>query len=120
MAMTCYSTWGVLPSYPSSKSCSNSQKMTPFLGFSMAAVSSKPTFCLIKTDSNKKRSTQIRCQDVAVEEAATALIPREQQWMFDATDFKGPVYLSLPPSLPLYMPVLFNADSYPSFENYSF
>lgn len=90
MAMTCYSTWGVLPSNPSSKTYCNSQKVTPFLGFSMAAVCSKPTFCLIKSNNNKKRSTQIRCQDVDVEEATTALIPREQQWMFDATDFKGP------------------------------
>lgn len=90
MAITCSyasSTWGVLPCQPSSKP---TQKITPFLGFSMAAVSSKPTFSLIKIN-NKKRSTLIKCQDVDDQEATTALIPREQQWMFDATDFKGPV-----------------------------
>lgn len=63
----------------SAKPFPSTPKKPPFLGFSLP--SSKPSLQLVRTNW----TTHIRCQ------AKAATIPAEQQWMFDQTDFKGPV-----------------------------
>lgn len=68
----------------SPKSFSSSPKKTPFLGFSMAALS-KPSFQLSPL-AKTNRTAQIRCQD-----KAAAYIPLDQRWMFEESEIDGPV-----------------------------
>ncbi|OIT27795.1 PREDICTED: 50S ribosomal protein L13, chloroplastic [Nicotiana attenuata] len=67
----------------SPKSFSSSTKKTPFLGFSMAALS-KPSFQLSPL-AKTNRTAQIRCQD-----KAAAYIPLDQRWMFEESEIDGP------------------------------
>ncbi|MCD7464521.1 Plastid ribosomal protein L13 [Datura stramonium] len=81
MAVHCSSS-SLMFTSPSPKSFSSSPKKTPFLGFSMAALS-KPSFQSLPL-ARISRTTQIRCQDKA------AYIPVDQQWMFEESDIDGP------------------------------
>ncbi|KAL3636938.1 60S ribosomal protein L13 [Castilleja foliolosa] len=76
MAVNCATSSSLLFTKPSEKPFASSlKKTTPFLGFSLATISSKPSVQLNKV-------SKICCQDKAV------LIPSGQQWMFD--DLTGP------------------------------
>ncbi|PIN15940.1 Mitochondrial/chloroplast ribosomal protein L13 [Handroanthus impetiginosus] len=72
VAVNCANSSSLMLTKPSQKPFPSSFKKTPFLGFSLAA-SSKPS-----VQSN--RVFKICCQEKA------ALVPPEQQWMFDNLD----------------------------------
>ncbi|XP_042066013.1 50S ribosomal protein L13, chloroplastic-like isoform X1 [Salvia splendens] len=74
MAVNCATSSSLFISKPSNKPSPSSVTTTPFLGFSLAA-STKPAV-------QSKRLFKICCQD------KPAVIPAEQQWMFD--DLTGP------------------------------
>ncbi|KAI3466025.1 hypothetical protein Pfo_022688 [Paulownia fortunei] len=74
MAVNCATSSSLLIKKPSQKPFSSSLKKTPFLGFSLAASS--------KRSVQSSRVSKICCQEKA------ALVPAEQQWMFD--DITGP------------------------------
>ncbi|KAI3457603.1 hypothetical protein Pfo_014266 [Paulownia fortunei] len=74
MAVNCATSSSLMLSKISGKPLSSSSKKTPFLGFSLA-TSSKPSIQF-------NRKFKICCQEKA------ALVPVEQQWMFD--DITGP------------------------------
>lgn len=77
-----YSSSSLMFTSPSPKSFSSSPNKTPFLGFSMPALS-KPSFQSSPL-SRSNPTTQIRCQDKA------ARIPLDQRWMFEESEIDGP------------------------------
>lgn len=79
MAVQCASSSVIFASHSPSKSLSSSHNKTLFLGFSLV---SKPSIVV----ANTHRATQIRCQEKTAD-----LIPLEQRWMFEESDFNGPV-----------------------------
>ena len=88
MAVLCSSSTVILPS---SVKPSGSNRRSPFLGFSLTAIS-KPSV-RVGIYANTKRGLQVKCE--AEEQAtATSLVPANQRWMFDEEEANGPVMIT--------------------------
>ncbi|KAF8103502.1 hypothetical protein N665_0188s0435 [Sinapis alba] len=90
MAVLCSSSTVILPS--SSVKPSGSNRRSPFLGFSLTAIS-KPSVRVASIHASTKRGLQVKCQ--AEEQATTtttttSLVPANQRWMFDEEEANGP------------------------------
>lgn len=88
MAILCSSSLVILPS-----SSVGTDRKSPFLGFSLKAIS-KPSV-RVGIYANSKRGLQVKCE---AEQATTSLVPANQRWMFDEEEAAGPVTI-LSPSL---------------------
>lgn len=85
MAILCSSSTVILPS--SSVKSSGSYRKSPFLGFSLTAIS-KPSVRVDIYAKNTRRGLQVKCE---AEQATTSLVPANQRWMFDEEEANGPV-----------------------------
>ncbi|KFK42236.1 hypothetical protein AALP_AA2G229300 [Arabis alpina] len=83
MAILCSSSTVVLSSSPVNSS--GSERKSPFLGFSLMAIS-KPS---VRVGIYAKRGLQVKCE---AEQASTtsSLVPANQRWMFDEEEANGP------------------------------
>ena len=94
MAVLCSSSTVILPSMKPS----GSNRRSPFLGFSLTAIS-KPSSARVGIYANTKRGLQVKCE--AEQETTTSLVPANQRWMFDEEEANGPVMITLSLSLSL-------------------
>jgi len=85
MAVLCSSSTVILSS--SSVKSSGSERKSPFLGFSLTAIS-KPSV-RVGIYANSKRGLQVKCE--AEPTTTTSLVPANQRWMFDEEEANGPV-----------------------------
>ncbi|XP_010540145.1 PREDICTED: 50S ribosomal protein L13, chloroplastic [Tarenaya hassleriana] len=83
MAVLCSSSSLVLPS--SSVKSSGGERRSPFLGFSLVAVSNPSV--RVGISANRRRGFQVKCE---VEEKSRSLVPANQRWMFEEDEADGP------------------------------
>ncbi|KAJ0231852.1 hypothetical protein HA466_0297030 [Hirschfeldia incana] len=84
MAVLCSSSTVILPSVKTS----GSTRRSPFLGFSLTAIS-KPSV-RVGIYANTKRGVQVKCEAEEQGTTTTSLVPANQRWMFDEEEANGP------------------------------